>query len=155
MKSTGPEGPVTTSALAMRTGRPRLGLEKLLLPSGKSGKVWAVEKACCALCGRAAPRLTRHHLVPRTLHKRTRTRRKFSRAERHTVVLLCRTCHKQIHAVFTEPELARDYTSVEALATHPEIAHFLEWIARQPPTADVPVRRRRARRGSEKDGRIS
>jgi hypothetical protein len=103
-----------------------------------------MKNAGCALCGRAAPGLTRHHLVPRTLHKRARTRRKFSRTERHTVILLCRPCHKQIHAVFTESELASEYASVEALAAHPKIAGFVEWITRQPPTADIPVRRKRA-----------
>jgi hypothetical protein len=103
-----------------------------------------VSALCCALCGRAAPGLTRHHLVPRTLHKRACTRRNFSRAELYTVTLLCRPCHKQIHAVFTESELAREYASTEALAAYPKIARFVEWIARQPPTADISVRRKRA-----------
>lgn len=43
---------------------------------GDPAKYLAMEERCCALCGRATPRLTRHHLVPRTLHKRNRTRRK-------------------------------------------------------------------------------
>ena len=98
----------------------------------------------CALCGRAVTQLTRHHLVPRIVHKRPRTRRSFTRAERLTVILLCRACHKQIHALFTESELARNYCTLEALAAHAEVARFIEWIARQPPTVDVRVRRRRA-----------
>ena len=49
----------------------------------------------CALCRRAATHLTRHHLIPRTVHRRPRTRRKFTRDERLKVVLLCRACHKQ------------------------------------------------------------
>ena len=102
-----------------------------------------MEERRCALCQRAATHLTRHHLVPRTVHSRPRTRRKFSRDERLTVALLCRACHKQVHSLFTEAELACDYCSIEALAAHPEIARFIEWIARQPPTADVRVRRRR------------
>jgi hypothetical protein len=97
----------------------------------------------CALCSRAAPQLTRHHLVPRTLHKRPRIRRSFTREERHTVILLCRPCHKQIHAVLTESELARNYTTVAALAAHPDIARFVDWIARQPATADIRVRERK------------
>ena len=88
--------------------------------------------------GRVA--LTRHHLVPRTLHKRVRTRRNFTRAERHAVILLCCPCHKQIHVVFTESELARDYASIEAIAAHPEIARFVRWVVRQPSTADILVR---------------
>ena len=97
----------------------------------------------CALCGRAAPRLTRHHLVPRTLHKRARIRRTFTREERHTVVLLCHPCHKQIHAVLSESELAREYSSLEALAAHSDIARFVAWVSRQPATADIRVREQR------------
>ena len=103
-----------------------------------------MQEPCCALCGRPVPNLTRHHLVPRTLHKRRRTRDNFTRAERLTVILLCRACHKQIHTLFTESELARDYCTLEALAAHAEVARFVEWIARQPPTVDMRVRRRRA-----------
>ena len=43
---------------------------------------------------------------------------------------------------FTESELASDYCSIEALAAHPEVARFIEWIARQPATVDVRVSRR-------------
>ena len=60
-------------------------------------------EACCALCGRVVSRLTRQHLVPRTLHKRVRTRRNFTRAERHAVILLCCPCHKQIDVVLRNP----------------------------------------------------
>ena len=105
---------------------------------------------CRALCERAAPGLTRHHLVPRTLHKRACTRRNFSRAESYTVILLCRPCHKQIHAVFTESELAREYASTDALAAHPKIARSVEWIARQPPTADSPCAASVLEEGQEK-----
>lgn len=102
-----------------------------------------MESRCCALCGRAALQLTRHHLVPRRLHGRPRTRRSFTRDERLAVILLCRACREQIHTVFTESELATDYCSIEALAAHPEVARFIEWIARQPATVDVRVSRRR------------
>jgi hypothetical protein len=97
----------------------------------------------CALCGRAAPHLTRHHLVPRTLHKRPRIRKTFTREERHTVVRLCRPCHKQVHAVLGEVELAREYSTLETLAAHPDIARFVAWVSRQPATADIRVRERR------------
>ncbi len=96
-----------------------------------------MEKGSCELCGRSVPQLTRHHLIPRTVHQRPRTRRHFTRDQRLAVVFLCRACHKQIHSLFTESELARTYCSIEALAAHPEIARFIEWVARQPPTADV------------------
>ena len=103
-----------------------------------------MEKGSCELCGRGVPQLTRHHLIPRIVHQRTRTRRHFTRDGRLAVVFLCRACHKQIHSLLTESELARTYCSINALAAHPEIARFIQWVARQPPTADVSVRRRRS-----------
>jgi hypothetical protein len=102
-----------------------------------------MEERRCALCQRAVLHLTRHHLIPRTVHRRPRTRRQFTRDQRLTVVLLCRACHKQIHSLFTEVELARTYCSIEALMAHPEVARFAEWVARQPSTVDVRVRRPR------------
>jgi hypothetical protein len=109
---------------------------KLLPPLATIGQIGVMKNACCALCGRAAPGLTRHGLVPRTLHKRACTRRNFSRAERYTCILLCRPCHKQIHAVFTESELAREYASTEALAA--KSPALSSGSPDSPPTADIP-----------------
>jgi len=76
----------------------------------------------CPLCGRSIPESQRdaHHLVPR------------SRGGRHTE-FLHRICHRQIHALFTETELAREYHTVEALLAHPAVAGFVEWVRSRPP----------------------
>jgi 5-methylcytosine-specific restriction endonuclease McrA len=99
-------------------------------------------KKTCSLCRREVPSTTRHHLVPRKLHNRPRIRKTFPKSAREETIPLCRACHKQVHALLTESELARDYNTLEKLAAHPTLARFLVWIARQPPTADIPVRRR-------------
>lgn len=79
------------------------------------------EPVSCALCDRGIPPSQReaHHLVPR------------SRGGVQTV-WLHRICHRQVHALFTEPELARDYQHVDALRAHPEMARFIEWVRRKP-----------------------
>lgn len=97
----------------------------------------------CALCRRAVPLLTRHHLVPRKLHARPRVRKSFPKSARDETIPLCRPCHKQVHALLTEPQLAREFNTPEKLAAHPDLARFIEWISRQPPTADIPVRQTR------------
>ena len=76
----------------------------------------------CPLCGREVPvaQQDAHHLVPR------------SRGGRHTE-FLHRICHRQIHALFTEAELARDYHTVEALLAHPAVAEFVAWVSSRPP----------------------
>lgn len=75
----------------------------------------------CPLCDRVIPPSQRdaHHLVPK------------SRGGVETA-WLHRICHRQIHALFSESELARDLHHVEALRQHPQMARFLEWVRRKP-----------------------
>ena len=101
----------------------------------------------CALCGREVPVLTRHHLIPRTRHANKRNKREFSRAEvKSRLLWVCRPCHDAIHAALTEKELERGYNTPEALAAHPEIARFVEWVRRRPATTAFPARGERRER---------
>ena len=86
----------------------------------------------CELCGRAGLALTRHHLIPKTRHANERAKREFTREERHQVILLCRPCHRQIHALLTEKELERDFHTLAQLAAHPGISRFVDWIREKP-----------------------
>ena len=76
----------------------------------------------CPLCERPVPasQADAHHLVPR------------SKGGKHTLVLH-RICHRQIHALLTETELARDYATVDALKAHPGLAAFVRWVRTKPP----------------------
>ena len=75
----------------------------------------------CPLCERQIPPSQRdaHHLVPK------------SKGGRHTEYLH-RICHRQIHALFTETELARQFNSVDTLLAHPDIAVFVAWVKTKP-----------------------
>lgn len=75
----------------------------------------------CPLCGRPIPPQQRdaHHLVPK------------SKGGRDTIALH-RICHRQIHAVLTETELARDFHSVPSLLGHPAIQSFVAWVRTKP-----------------------
>ncbi len=42
-------------------------------------------------------------------------------------------CHKEIHARFTETELARGFNTVEALRESERLRPFLDWVAKRPP----------------------
>lgn len=84
----------------------------------------AAGPAPCPLCGRElvpGPSTDLHHPVPRSHGGRE-------------AVLVHRVCHQKIHSVFTEAELARDYADWDRLRQHPDIAAFIRWIARKPPT---------------------
>jgi hypothetical protein len=84
----------------------------------------------CPLCDRAIPPAQRdaHHLVPK------------SKGGRQTT-LMHRVCHRQIHAVLTEAELARQYATVDALLAHPELKVFVAWIRTKPDDFFVSVRK--------------
>ncbi|CCQ36830.1 uncharacterized protein Nmlp_2676 [Natronomonas moolapensis 8.8.11] len=77
----------------------------------------------CALCRRvisderiADPQVVQeHHLRPE------------ERATSPTV-MLCRPCHKQIHAVFTNEELRDDYDTIESLREATQLGEYLSWI---------------------------
>lgn len=75
----------------------------------------------CPLCRRPIPDSEKdaHHLVPK------------SKGGRETQYLH-RVCHRQIHALFTETELARTYSHVDALLLHPAIARFVTWVRTKP-----------------------
>jgi hypothetical protein len=50
----------------------------------------------------------------------------------HRTVPLCGACHRQIHRTLTEKELEREYNTVEALLSHPDILRFVGWIEHKP-----------------------
>lgn len=97
----------------------------------------------CELCGRQAVKLTRHHLIPRSRHNKSRTRRQFSRDEMAgEIAMLCRPCHSQIHRLFDNHELADYYHTIERLRAHSEVAKFINWVQKRPAGLKIRVRRR-------------
>lgn len=71
----------------------------------------------CALCHREVDLLTRHHLLPK------------QEGGRHSeTVDLCQPCHSTIHRLFTNRELARQFTTVQALRQAEPLQKYLSWI---------------------------
>jgi hypothetical protein len=80
------------------------------------------EPTICPICEREIPedQKDEHHLVPK------------SKGGRATVCLH-RVCHRQIHAIFTESQLAKKFSTVEALLEDPAVQTFVTWIKSKPP----------------------
>ncbi|MCJ8159385.1 HNH endonuclease [Sphingomonas sp. LaA6.9] len=91
----------------------------------------ALDSPCCWLCERPlGHRVEWHHPVPR------------SRGGSETVPLHP-ICHRTIHAIFSNVELARRPATPAALRENPAMARFLVWIATKPADFHAPTRTRR------------
>jgi hypothetical protein len=79
----------------------------------------------CSLCGREFGRaaLTKHHRRPRQ-----------KGGTEDDVELLCPQCHGMVHATYTNATLAALYPTIDRLRRAPELAAFLRWVRKQPPT---------------------
>jgi 5-methylcytosine-specific restriction enzyme A len=93
--------------------------------------------ATCPICRHRYARveLTKHHLVPK------------SRQGRETV-LLCRNCHRQIHALYTEKELERAFGTLDSLLAAERLQAWIAWARKRKPSGRVRTRtsRRKGRR---------
>lgn len=81
----------------------------------------------------AGPSVDRHHFVPRAEGGRI-------------AVPLHRVCHRMIHALWTERELAAGYSTPEVIREHPAMRRFIRWIAGKPAEFWVPTAGPRHRR---------
>jgi hypothetical protein len=79
----------------------------------------------CSLCGRPFERrqLTKHHCLPRQ-----------QGGTPEDIELLCPQCHGMVHATYTNSTLATCCATIEELRQAPELAAFLRWVRKQPPS---------------------
>ncbi|ELK45249.1 HNH endonuclease [Halobacillus sp. ACCC02827] len=89
----------------------------------------------CDLCGRSPVKTTEHHLVPK----------QYGGTDGPTV-MLCSACHRQIHAHFTNEELAGFYHSLERLKDHPDMQKYIRWVQKQDPEKRITTRKSNRRR---------
>jgi len=54
------------------------------------------------------------------------------RALENNLVVMHRPCHDKVHAVFTEAQLARDFSTIQLLLANEDIANFAAWIRKRP-----------------------
>ncbi|MBA3947225.1 MAG: HNH endonuclease [Herpetosiphonaceae bacterium] len=92
--------------------------------------------ARCELCEREVDALTAHHLTPRQKTKR-------KRLEAGPTIIICWACHRQIHSLFDNTQLARELNSSQKLMDEPRMAAFLAWVKQQSPARRIRVRGKR------------
>ncbi|WP_102347671.1 restriction endonuclease [Bacillus sp. Marseille-P3661] len=84
----------------------------------------------CDLCGRNGVDTTIHHLVPKELGGTFGATAK-----------LCIPCHKQIHALYTNEEIAARLTTLPELRNDEKLSRFIKWIRKQPSTKIMKIRK--------------
>ena len=87
----------------------------------------------CELCQREVDRYTVHHLVPKAKGGRF-----------GPTANLCPTCHRQLHALFTEATLAEELNSITLLRANPQVNGYLKWVRKQKSAGGFGFKVRRA-----------
>ncbi|QHE51382.1 HNH endonuclease [Pontibacillus sp. HMF3514] len=88
------------------------------------------DETYCELCRRSPIETTEHHLIPR----------QFGGAEGPTAQL-CIPCHKQVHAWFTNEELAGFYNTLDRLKDHPTMEKYLKFVKKQPTDKKITIKK--------------
>jgi hypothetical protein len=86
----------------------------------------------CELCGREKP-LHRHHLIPKSMHKKTRFQKQFGKEEMLTrSLMICKLCHNGIHDLIGDnKQLADAYNTKESLLAHEAMQKHIAWVKKQ------------------------
>lgn len=94
----------------------------------------------CELCRRTEVAITIHHLIPKEMGGTF-----LKTAD------LCIPCHKQIHALYTNEELAARLNTLEELRRDPKIHGYIKWIRKQPSSKLIKTKKsndRKRKKGS-------
>lgn len=93
------------------------------------------EKHICQLCDRQVPEITEHHLIP-----------KEKGGKHYSTAMLCRMCHTQIHALYTNKELAARLFSIARLKNDDNIKKYLDFIVKMPGETIIPIKKAKNRK---------
>ena len=82
----------------------------------------------CVLCG-IETELTLHHLVPRS---KSKNKFKQSKEDPNNHLWICRSCHDQIHALFSNNELRDYFYTKELLLANDDLNKYIAWKKKHP-----------------------
>ena len=96
----------------------------------------------CQICQREVPQglLEKHHFYPRSRRKSEEKRKN----ENATAgVLVCCDCGNQLHQLFTNKELAKNYNALEKILASEKVQNWAKWIRNKPEDFGVCMRRKK------------
>lgn len=83
----------------------------------------------CSICERRC-KLTRHHVYPRETHTHHRFRL-VPVKELSKTIDVCNMCHRSLHRMFTNLELAESYHSLDLLMADEKMQRYAKWASSQ------------------------
>ena len=83
----------------------------------------------CELCQCEIDELTVHHLIPKS---RIKNKYKEIKEDPNNLLWICRSCHDQIHALFTNTELRDIYNTKESLLSNENMIKYIQWKIKHP-----------------------
>ncbi|WP_110114341.1 HNH endonuclease [Bacillus sp. CGMCC 1.16541] len=89
----------------------------------------------CELCKREDVLTTVHHLTPKEMG-----------GTFEPTANLCIPCHKQIHALYTNDELAIRLNTIDALRKDEKMSSFIKWVRKQPSSKVPKIKKSNARK---------
>ena len=75
-------------------------------------------KKLCPICETFVG-TSKHHIVPKSKKGKD-------------IVLICDSCHKQIHSIFTNDELAKQFFTIEKLKQNENVQKWIKWRKTHP-----------------------
>jgi 5-methylcytosine-specific restriction enzyme A len=93
------------------------------------------EMGTCELCGRENVETTIHHLLPKEMG-----------GTFGDTATLCIPCHKQIHSLYTNHEIAARLTTLNELKSDEQLSRFLKWIRKQPSSKIMKIKKSNERK---------
>lgn len=82
----------------------------------------------CELC-EIECELTEHHLIPQS---KCKNKYKEAKEDPSNILWICRSCHDQIHAMFSNNELRDKYFTKDLLMENEEFRRFVDWKKKHP-----------------------
>jgi len=81
----------------------------------------------CELCQLESNNLTKHHLIPRTLHSNKWFKQRYTKEQLHEGIMVDRDCHNEIHKLHDNKHLAKVLNTLDKLRSDEKIAKYVSW----------------------------
>jgi 5-methylcytosine-specific restriction endonuclease McrA len=84
----------------------------------------------CEICDRDWIPLTDHHLIPRSVHAKVLKRGWHEEWELNNLARICGACHKYVHRIESNEQLAKEWYTVERLLGREDVQEWAKWVGK-------------------------